>query len=68
MRLGPMEIALLIILALIIFGGSRLAGIGKSLGANIRDFKKEMDKPDETKPLEAAKDAANTGDPETDKG
>jgi len=45
-----MEIVLLIMLALLIFGGSRLAGLGKALGTSIRDFKKETastDKPED---------------------
>lgn len=41
MRIGTSEIVLLIVLALLIFGGNRLAGLGKALGTNIRDFKEE---------------------------
>ena len=40
MRIGTTEIVLLVLLALLIFGGSRLAGLGKALGTSIRDFKK----------------------------
>jgi len=69
MRLGPMEIGLIVVLALIVFGGTRLAGIGKALGTSIRDFKKEMGKPDTPKPIEEnAADAAKTSDPENAKG
>ena len=42
MRLGVTEIILIIILALVLFGGGKLAGVGKSLGKSIKDFKKEM--------------------------
>lgn len=35
------EIIILIIVALVIFGGSRLAGIGKGTGKAIREFKEE---------------------------
>ncbi|MVA75612.1 Sec-independent protein translocase TatA [Auraticoccus sp. F435] len=35
------EIIILIIVALVIFGGSRLAGIGKGTGRAIREFKEE---------------------------
>lgn len=42
MRLGPWEIALILILALVLFGGGKLAGVGKALGKSIKDFKKEM--------------------------
>ena len=42
MRLGTMEILLIVVLALVLFGGKKLAGVGKALGQSIRDFKKEM--------------------------
>ena len=42
MRLGTMEILLIVVLALVVFGGSKIAGVGKALGQSIREFKKEM--------------------------
>ena len=42
MRLGATEIILIIILALVLFGGGKLAGIGKALGRSIKDFKNEV--------------------------
>ena len=51
-RVGTAEIVLLIVLALIIFGGNRLSGLGKSLGTSIREFKNEtavLNANDETK-------------------
>lgn len=42
MRLGVTEIILIVVLALVLFGGNKLAGVGKALGQSIRDFKKEM--------------------------
>ncbi len=56
MRLGTTEIILIIILALVLFGGGKLAGVGKALGKSIKDFKSEVkedgdgkdkDKPDD---------------------
>ena len=47
MRLGTTEIILILVLALVIFGGSRLAGVGKALGTSIREFKKEVKDPNE---------------------
>jgi len=47
-----MEIILIVVLALVLFGGKKLAGVGKALGQSIRDFKKEMkadDKKEEPK-------------------
>jgi sec-independent protein translocase protein TatA len=42
MRIGPTEIVLIIVLALILFGGSRIAGLGKALGKSIKDFRTEV--------------------------
>lgn len=49
MRLGTTEIILIVILALVLFGGSKLAGVGKALGKSIKDFKNEVreDKPED---------------------
>ncbi len=48
MRLGTTEIILIIVLALVLFGGGKLAGVGKALGKSIKDFKNEVkdDSPD----------------------
>ena len=42
MRLGTMEILLIVVLALVLFGGKKLAGVGKALGQSIKEFKKEV--------------------------
>jgi sec-independent protein translocase protein TatA len=55
MRLGVWEIALILVLVLVLFGGGKLAGVGKALGKSIREFKSEM-KQDE------AEQAASDGD------
>ena len=47
MRLGVTEILLILVLVLVIFGGGKLAGVGKALGQSIRDFKKEVKADDE---------------------
>ena len=50
MRLGTMEILLILVLALVIFGGGKIAGVVKALGQSIREFKNEVksdDKPEE---------------------
>ncbi|MBR6027722.1 MAG: twin-arginine translocase TatA/TatE family subunit [Clostridia bacterium] len=53
MRLGTTEIILIIVLALVLFGGGKLAGVGKALGKSIKDFKKEVKADDEDKPADA---------------
>lgn len=49
-KLGIWEIILIVVLALVLFGGGKLAGVGKALGQSIRDFKKELksDEPEKT--------------------
>ena len=42
MRLGTTEIILIVVLALVLFGGGKLAGVGKALGKSIKDFKNEV--------------------------
>ena len=49
MRLGALEIVLILVVVLVLFGGNKLAGVGKALGQSIHDFKKEI-KADEDKP------------------
>ena len=51
MRLGTMEILLIVVLALVLFGGNKLAGVGKALGQSIKEFKKEV-KEDNPAPTE----------------
>jgi len=37
--IGPMEIAILLAIALIVFGPKRLPELGKSMGSGMREFK-----------------------------
>ena len=52
MHLGFSEILLLIFLALVLFGGSKLSGVGKALGRSIKEFRNEL-KDDDSKPQES---------------
>lgn len=60
MRLGTMEILLILVLALVIFGGGKIAGVGKALGQSIREFKNEVksddDKSDRIEKAEASEE------------
>ncbi len=47
-RIGPGELILLIVLALIIFGPSRIADLGGQLGKGIRAFQDGLKGNDET--------------------
>lgn len=46
--LGPLELGLILLIVLLIFGASRLADIGGSLGKGIREFRKAVRDEDET--------------------
>ena len=43
MGLGSTELIIILVIALVVFGPSRLPGLGKSMGEAIRGFKKGMD-------------------------
>lgn len=38
-QIGPLEIAVVLVIVLLIFGPKRLPGLGKSLGTGMREFK-----------------------------
>jgi len=42
MKLGTTELLLILALAVLIFGGTKLAGLGKAMGKSIREFKQEV--------------------------
>jgi sec-independent protein translocase protein TatA len=41
-NLGPWEIALIVFLALLFFGGKRLPSLAKDLGSGIKEFRKSL--------------------------
>ena len=47
MRIGITEILVILVIVLVVFGGGKLAGVGKALGQSIRYFKKEVKADDE---------------------
>ena len=47
MGLGTTEILLICLLALILFGGGKLADMGKGLGEGIKNFKRGLREPDD---------------------
>jgi sec-independent protein translocase protein TatA len=55
-NVGPLEIAVVLIIVLIIFGPKRLPELGQSMGRGIREFKasisgdKDKDSPEEKRP------------------
>lgn len=55
MRLGALEILLILVVVLVLFGGNKLSGVGKALGQSIREFKREL-KADGDTPAENKED------------
>lgn len=47
--LGGSEWLIILVVALLLFGGSRLAGLGKGVGRSIREFKEEVKTSDDAK-------------------
>jgi len=56
-RIGPMEIALIVIVALLIFGPSKLPQLGKSVGDTIREFRHSMKAAQEDEPASTGNQA-----------
>ena len=40
--LGPMELAIIALIAILLFGAGRIASIGKGLGQSIKNFKEAV--------------------------
>jgi sec-independent protein translocase protein TatA len=58
-QIGPLEIGIVLVIVLLIFGPKRLPGLGKSLGSGMREFKdsitgKDGDDADTPAPAERA--------------
>ena len=54
-KIGITEIVLIVGIALLLFGPSKFANLGKSLGDGLRNFKSAMKEEDEKKDDEAKK-------------
>jgi sec-independent protein translocase protein TatA len=58
MGMGPTELIVILVILLVLFGGSKLPGLAKGLGQSIKEFKKATkDEPEAEKPVEPAKKA-----------
>ena len=63
MRLGFGEILVILVLALLFFGPSKLPALGASLGEAIKGFKKGLQNLDDEKPAQAAATPAQPAAP-----
>jgi len=57
---GGWEWVIILLIVVLLFGGSKIAGVGKSTGKAIREFKDELSGPDGDKPAAPAPDADAT--------
>lgn len=59
--LGPMELVIILLVLVMLFGATRLADLGGSLGKGIKEFRKEVSTPEEeeTPPPAAQATTAN---------
>jgi sec-independent protein translocase protein TatA len=67
-NIGPLELVIVLVIVLVIFGPKRLPGLGRSLGTGMREFKDSVtgnskDKDDEHSQLEVEA-RADDGDAE----
>ena len=57
-NIGPLELAIILVIVLIVFGPKRLPGLGRQLGGGLREFKDSLtgDKKDDDDERDAAGD------------
>ena len=60
--LGTQELMLILVIALVLFGGAKIPELGRSLGQAIREFKRGVETPD-PKPTPSADAAAKDKPP-----
>jgi len=68
-RMGPMEIALILLIVLIVFGVGKLPQVGGAIGRGIREFRKaqrgDFDKEEKEPEPKANENSANDGSEKT---
>ena len=64
--IGPLEISLIVLAVILIFGVGKIAHVGGALGKSIREFRKEKDRIDETSKLTTKEPREETTSPEVE--
>jgi sec-independent protein translocase protein TatA len=62
-NIGPLEIIVVLIIVLVIFGPKRLPDLGRSLGKGMREFKDSVTGKDDEPKLPAASDTTEPPEP-----
>jgi sec-independent protein translocase protein TatA len=60
-NIGPMEIGIVLVIALVVFGPKRLPELGKSMGKGIRELKGSLND-DDAKPAPSRELKGSTGE------
>ena len=42
MHIGVQELIIILLIAAVVFGGSKISGLGKAVGKSVREFKDEV--------------------------
>ena len=53
-NIGPLEIIIVLVIVLVIFGPKRLPDLGRSLGTSMREFKDSVTGKDDDKQIDSA--------------
>ena len=62
--IGPLELVIVLVVVLLIFGPKRLPDLGRSLGSGMREFKDSITgKDDDREEIEAVKTTADKPEP-----
>lgn len=64
LNLGPWEIALILVLALLLFGGKKLPSLAKDLGSGIKEFRRSLSSGTDEEPPPPPPTQISTPEPE----
>ncbi len=67
MRFGPLEIGLILVIVLVVFGAGKLPQVGSALGKTIKNFKKAQTEDDDEPSQKPAVQAAVKTEEKADK-
>ncbi len=62
--IGPTELLIVLAIVVVLFGASRISGIGGAVGGAIREFRKEMKEPEDEKESATVQSQAKTEEPQ----
>jgi sec-independent protein translocase protein TatA len=67
-NIGPLELAIVLIIALVVFGPKRLPELGRSLGKGMREFKDSITGKNDEEQAEQAKLEMSSSQPQPPQG